>query len=61
MQRLSPEFIDQLATLPESGMGYHRVDVTLADGTELVDITVINGTWIMLPLGRTVRELRPHI
>jgi hypothetical protein len=40
--RLDPRLIQKLLRLPESGMGYQRVDVRLADGRELRDIVVFN-------------------
>jgi hypothetical protein len=34
--------VERLANLPESGMGYQRVDLRLADGRELRDVLVFN-------------------
>jgi hypothetical protein len=40
--KLERRFVERLANLPESGMGYQRVDLRLADGRELKDVVVFN-------------------
>ena len=40
-----------LAQLPESGMGYQVVDITLKDGRTLNRVTVINAETIILSPG----------
>ena len=40
--KLERRFVERLADLPESGMGYQRVDLRLADGRELRDVLVFN-------------------
>lgn len=41
--RLSPQWAELLLSLPESGMGYQVVDVTLRDGKTLPGLAVFNG------------------
>lgn len=53
----------QLAGLPESGMGYQRVDVRLADGREVIDTVVFNTQEIELPddcSDTEIQEIRLH-
>lgn len=40
--RLENRLIEKLTRLPESGMGYQRVDFRLADGRELRNVLVFN-------------------
>jgi hypothetical protein len=47
--RLEDRFVKKLLNLPESGMGYQRVDVRLRDGRELSDLVVYNAEEIELP------------
>lgn len=54
---------DRLLELPESGMGYQRVDVRLVDGRELRDVVVFNAEELEIPddVGpATIADLRPH-
>lgn len=46
---LPQEWVDYLTRMPESGMGYQRVDVVLDDGTELKDCLVFNAEEIEIP------------
>jgi hypothetical protein len=46
---LEQRWIERLLVLPESGMGYQRVDVRLADGRELQDVVVFNAQEIEVP------------
>jgi len=46
---LPQKWVDYLIRMPESGMGYQRVDVLLDDGTELKDCLVFNAEEIDLP------------
>lgn len=48
-RHLSKKWVDYLTRLPESGMGYQRVNVLLEDGTELKDCTVFNAEEIEVP------------
>ncbi len=45
--RLSRKWIEKLITLPESGMGYHVVDVILKNGTVVRGMMVLNCQDIM--------------
>jgi hypothetical protein len=47
--KLEPRWTRQLANLPESGMGYQRVDVRLSDGREVINAVVFNGEDLELP------------
>ena len=47
--RLDKSWTDRLLTWPESGMGYQRVDVTIADGRELKNAVVLNAELIEVP------------
>ena len=47
--RLEPRWTKRLLELPESGMGYQRVDIRLADGRELKDVVVFNAEEIEVP------------
>ncbi len=40
--KLEQRWTKRLLRLPESGMGYQRVDLQLADGRELKDVLVFN-------------------
>ncbi len=40
--KLEDRWTKRLLGLPESGMGYQRVDLCLADGRELKDVLVFN-------------------
>lgn len=54
-------WIDLLRTWPESGMGYQRVDVTMADGREIQDATVLNVERLEAPIVRFRRSrARPY-
>jgi hypothetical protein len=44
-----PENIKNILNeIPESGMGYHNVDITLKDGKILTSRKIINGTYLIL-------------
>ena len=47
--KLSDKWIAYLIKQPESGMGYHRVNVTFEDGTWLGECVVYNGEEIEFP------------
>ena len=54
---------DRLIDLPESGMGYQRVDVRLADGRVLRDLVVFNAEELEVPdeVGpATIADVRLH-
>lgn len=46
---LNATLVAQLATMPEQGMGYHRVDLQLRDGSRLRSVTVIQGCFAEVP------------
>ena len=48
--KLAKRWTDQLLTWPESGMGYQRVDITMADGRELKDAIVLNAELLEVPV-----------
>lgn len=45
---LKREHVDVLAKLPESGMGYQIVDITLRDGKQLINRVVLNSQFLLL-------------
>lgn len=45
---LPTNLIDKLADLPEQGMGYQVVNVTLKNGQVLTDRRVVNSTYLIL-------------
>jgi hypothetical protein len=45
---LPKQFADLLSDLPEQGMGYQIVRVTLANGKVLTDRRVVNSTYLLL-------------
>lgn len=45
---LPTDLIDKLVNLPEQGMGYQIVDVTLKNGQILTDRRVVNSTFLIL-------------
>lgn len=47
--KLNPRWTNRLRDLPESGMGYQRVDVLFIDGRELRDALVFNAEHLDLP------------
>ena len=61
--KLEQRWIKRLLQLPESGMGYQRVDLRLADGRELKDLPVFNAEEIELPeefVGVRIKDLHVH-
>ncbi len=61
--KLDKRWTDQLLTWPESGMGYQRVDVTMADGRELKNAVVLNAELLEVPAEfaeATVADIRLH-
>ena len=49
--RLSEPWIEMLCRLPETGMGYQRVNVELQDGLVVNDVLVFNAEEMELPAG----------
>ena len=61
--KLEQRWTTRLLELPESGMGYQRVDVRLADGRELWDLLVFNAEEIEVPgelAGVAIADVRLH-
>ncbi len=47
--KLEQRWTRRLLQLPESGMGYQRVDLRLADGRELKNVLAFNAEEVELP------------
>jgi hypothetical protein len=47
--KLDQRWTKRLLELPESGMGYQRVDVRFADGRELKGVVVLNAEELEVP------------
>jgi hypothetical protein len=47
--KLDPRWTKRLLGLPESGMGYQRVDVRFTNGRELRDVVVFNAEDLEVP------------
>ena len=61
--RLEPRWTKRLLELPESGMGYQRVDIRLVDGRELKDVMVFNAEEIEMPdefARAQIKDVRLH-
>jgi hypothetical protein len=62
-KKLEEIWTKRLMALPETGMGYQRVDIVLADGTEVKDALVFNAEEIDVPdefAEIRIKELRLH-
>jgi hypothetical protein len=62
-RQLDQRWTQQLAKMPESGMGYQRVDVRMSDGREVIDALVFNAQEIELPddcRDVEIQEIRLH-
>ena len=46
--KLSDSQIEQLVKLPETGMGYHKVDIKLYTGQKLYNLKVLNSEILLL-------------
>ena len=60
---LSKEWIKHLTQLPESGMGYQRVDVVFEDGSTQHNRLVLNAETMDLPehcKSKTIKDIRIH-
>ena len=63
-RKLERRWTERLVKLPESGMGYQRVDVRFADGRELKNQLVLNAELIELPeelANAEIADLRLHV
>ncbi|MEX2090659.1 MAG: hypothetical protein WD989_00800 [Candidatus Paceibacterota bacterium] len=63
--RLSQKWIVKLIALPESGMGYHIVDVHLKNGTVVYGLMVVNCEEIINLGNRSfssfdIQDIKPH-
>ena len=61
--RLPEKWVRYLVRQPESGMGYQRVDVRLANDRRIEDVRVFNAEEIELPddcAHSEIKELRLH-
>jgi len=47
--RLSKVWVKKLLNLPETGMGYQKVDVLLKDGRKIEGVFVYNAEFLELP------------
>lgn len=46
--QLPEELVEKLSSLPEQGMGYQIVNVTLKSGETLRDRRVLNSEWLVV-------------
>ena len=53
----SKKWLNKLSELPESGMGYQVVDITLRDGRVICNVTVLNGDEIISKLPARERDI----
>jgi hypothetical protein len=61
--KLEQRWTTRILELAESGMGYQRVDVRLADGRELTDLLVFNAEEIEVPgefASAAIADVRLH-
>jgi hypothetical protein len=61
--RLPEPWVASLIRMPESGMGFQRVDITFSDGSAEKDCLVFNAEVIELPsdaAGKTIKNIRLH-
>lgn len=63
--KLTREWIEDLKSLPESGMGYQLVDITLEGGQRLSGVPVFNAEEIYVPESRTfdvseIKQIQLH-
>ncbi|HUJ10750.1 MAG TPA: hypothetical protein VL171_12045 [Verrucomicrobiae bacterium] len=61
--KLEQQWIEKLLGWPESGMGYQRVDLRLADGREVKDVPVFNAEEVEVPdefAGVSIKDIQLH-
>lgn len=61
--KLEQRWTKRLLRLPESGMGFQRVDLQLADGRELKDVLVFNAEEMEVSeelASSQIKDIRPH-
>ncbi len=49
--RLKGKWVNKLANMPESGMGYQIVDITLKDGQVIKEVTILYCDEVYIPDG----------
>ena len=49
MLNVDGKWLKKLLELPESGMGYHLVDITLKDGRAMKKVIVVDAEMVCLP------------
>jgi hypothetical protein len=62
--KLEQRWTKRLLELPESGMGYQRVDIRLANGDELSDVVVFNAEELEVPdelAQAEIKDVRLHV
>lgn len=62
-KQLPKEWIDRLLGMPESGMGYQRVDIFFTDGSTEHDCVVFNAEEAEMPdvsAGKTIVAVKLH-
>ena len=62
-KRLQQKWIDILIRMPESGMGYQRVDIIFTDGSIAKDCLVFNAEEVQLPdscAEKSISDIRIH-
>jgi len=62
--KLEQRWIKKLLQLPESGMGYQRVDLRLDDGREIKDVPVFNAEELELSddyANSRIAEIHLHV
>ena len=61
--KLEQHWTERLLELPESGMGYQRVDIRFANGRTLKDVVVFNAHEVEVPdefAQATIRDVSLH-
>ena len=60
-KKLPTEWTKRLLAMPESGMGYQRVDIVFTDGSTLSGAIVVNASLVDVPdsmAGKSIRDIR---
>ncbi len=52
--KLSDTQIEQVVNLPETGMGYHKVQLVLTDGIVLKNMVVVNSEFLLVDEGMKI-------
>jgi hypothetical protein len=64
VQLTKKKWLKKMASMPENGMGYHIVDVTLRDGRIIKKTRVLNGEVLQVPgtynfLEKDITDIKP--